>query len=108
MKDFELFQLALGLQSPWFISSSSFNAAQKRLDIRIDFESGSTFSCPVCGHEGMKVNDATEKTWRHLNFFQDEAYLTARVPRISCTYCGIVTLKSLPWTGKESGFSLVI
>lgn len=107
MKDLDLFQLALGLESPWQVSSSSFDADKKRLDIRIDFAPGSVFCCPECGQPGMKAYDTSEATWRHLNFFQHETYLTARVPRISCPECGILKLKSLPWAHRDSGFTLL-
>ena len=62
MKDLDLFQLALGLESPWYVSSSSFDANKKRLDIRIDFLPGSSFCCPDCGCEGMKAYDTSEAT----------------------------------------------
>jgi len=80
MRDTELFQLALGLSSPWQFASSEFDLEQKRLDIMLDFPRGSTFSCPECDQAELKAYDTVEKTWRHLNFFQHEAYLTARVP----------------------------
>ena len=35
MRDLDLFQLALGLEVPWSVSSSSFDAEQKRFDIRM-------------------------------------------------------------------------
>jgi hypothetical protein len=41
MNDLTLFQLALGLENPWFVSSSTFDVDQKRLDIRIDFNGSS-------------------------------------------------------------------
>jgi len=107
MNDLTLFQLALGLEDPWFVSSSTFDVEEKRLDIRIDFKPGSVFRCPHCGQEGVKAYDTTEMTWRHLNFFQHEAYLTARVPRISCSDCGILKLQSFPWSRRESGFTLL-
>ncbi len=107
MRDLDLFQLALGLESPWSVSSSSFDTEQKRLDIHIDFAPGSVFCCPKCGRSGLKAYDTSESTWRHLNFFQHEAYLTARVPRVSCPDCGILKLSKLPWARRESGFSLL-
>lgn len=107
MNDLTLFQLALGLEDPWFVSSSTFDVEKKRLDIKIDFKPGSVFRCPHCGQEGVKAYDTTEMTWRHLNFFQHEAYLTARVPRISCSDCGILKLQSFPWSRRESGFTLL-
>ena len=106
MKDIELFQIALGLSSPWFVKSLELDPAAKRLDIHLDFQKGSKFTCPECGAEGRKVHDTATKTWRHLNFFQYEAYLTARVPRIHCDACG-VHLVPVPWAREGSGFTLL-
>ncbi len=38
-----LFQSALGIESPWFVESVTFDASLKRLDIRLDFKRGSRF-----------------------------------------------------------------
>jgi transposase len=37
MRDVELFQRALGLQSPWYVDRTEFDADQKRLDLYLDF-----------------------------------------------------------------------
>ncbi|MBV5330744.1 MAG: transposase [Chlorobium sp.] len=52
------------------------------------FARGSTFSCYDCGQMLLKAHDTIEKTLKHLNFFQHEAYLTAKVPRVKCDHCG--------------------
>ncbi len=106
MKDIDLFQMALGLTPPWQVSATEFDPIAKRLDIRLDFPRGSTFSCPECERAGLKAFDTAEKTWRHLNFFQHEAYLTARVPRTKCDNCG-THLVDVPWARSESGFTLL-
>jgi transposase len=106
MRDNDLFQLALGITSPWFVASSEFDAAKRRLDIALDFKSGARFDCPACNASGCPVHDTVEKTWRHLDFFQHQAFLTARTPRISCTKCG-VRLVAVPWARPGSGFTLL-
>jgi transposase len=98
--------MALGLTPPWQVSSSEFDPQRKRLDIMIDFPRGSSFTCPECQKAGMKAHDTEIKHWRHLNFFQHEAYLTARVPRIKCSDCGI-RLVDVPWARSGSGFTLL-
>ena len=35
------------------------------------------------------MHDTSEKTWRHLDLFQHQAILAARVPRIKCDACGV-------------------
>jgi transposase len=49
----------------------------------LDFEAGSRFACPECG-EWSPVHDTVERQWRHLNFWQHETFLIARVPRTKC------------------------
>ena len=77
---------------------------KKRLDIRLSFPGGSVFVCPQCGKTGLKARDTVEKTRRHLNFFQHEAWLSAKVPRVKCEHCG-VRLVCVPWARPGSGFT---
>jgi transposase len=81
MRDIDLFQLALGLVPPWMVADAKFDGDKKRLDIEIDFKTGGRFACPECGKADCPVHDTVKKTWRHLNFFQHQAFLHARVHR---------------------------
>jgi transposase len=89
MRDLETFQAALGLKEPWFVAGSRFDAAAKRLDIDIAFDKRARFTCPSCGAADCPVYDARPLTWRHLNFWQHQTYLNARVPRVHCEACGV-------------------
>jgi transposase len=102
-----LFGIALGIAPPWLVEGIEFSKESKRLDIKISFQRGATFPCPVCGAQAP-VHDTTEKEWRHLNFFQYEAYLTARVPRVNCpnSRCGVKQVP-VPWARSGSGFTLL-
>jgi transposase len=106
MRDIDLLQLALGLVPPWLVAHSRFDAAARRLDIDIDFAKGGRFACPHCGAADCPAYDTEELQWRHLNFFQHEAYLHARVPRVRCKTCGIRRV-NLPWARSGSGFTLL-
>jgi transposase len=107
MKDIELFQAALGLTPPWKVRECRLDLAKKRLDIFLDFPPGSEFTCPACEKEKGKAYDTEERTWRHLNFFQYEAHLTARLPRVECGGgCGVKTVK-VPWARPGSGFTFL-
>lgn len=107
MRDTDLFQQALGLTAPWYVESTSFDPSLHRLDLFLSFEPGGTFACPECGAAGCKAYDTAEKSWRHLNFFQHEAYLHARTPRVSCERCGVVRMVEVPWARPGSGFTLL-
>jgi transposase len=106
MRDTELFQMALALSPPWTVSECRFDAQARQLDIRLDFPRGSTFPCPACAAPGCHAYDTEEMTWRHLNFFQHEAYLHAFVPRVTCTACGVKKV-AVPWARAGSGFTLL-
>ena len=106
MIEAELFAAALGLHNPWYVSGLDFSASKKRLDITLDFEAGSLLPCPVCGAPS-KAYDSATKRWRHLNFFQYEAHLEARVPRVACSKgCGTKRVE-VPWARSGSGFTLL-
>ena len=82
----DLFQTALGISRPWYIEESlKFDVETSRLDIFIDFKRGTTFTDneekEPSGKE-YKAYDTVKKEWRHMNFFQHECYLHARVPRV--------------------------
>jgi transposase len=100
-----LFTMALGLQAPWHVKDLQFNPEGHRLDLLIDFTPGADFPCPVCG-QPCKTHDTVEKTWRHMDFFQHSAYLTARVPRCKCDEHGVKQV-NVPWARPGSGFTLM-
>ena len=85
---------------------SDFDTAAGRLDVEIDFTPGSRFACPNCGAADCPAYDTQRKTWRHLNFFQHQTYLNARVPRVRCEACGIRQV-NVPWARPDSGFTLL-
>ena len=105
MNENQLFQAALGLLPPWLVSRCTFEESAGRLDIHLDFPRGSVFPCPVCGIL-CKAYDTVELTWRHLNFFQHQAFLHARTPRVECSLCGIHRV-AVPWAREGSGFTLL-
>jgi transposase len=106
MRDTDLFQVALGLSSPWTVMRVEFDAADGRLDLYVDFPRGSRFACPECGRAGCAVHDTKDERWRHLDFFQHRTHLHARTPRVTCADCG-VRKAATPWARAGSGFTLL-
>jgi transposase len=94
------------LAEPWEVVEVKFDAAMRRLDLRVDFRKGARFACPECGQAGCRVHDSESHTWRHLNFFEHEAYLIARVPRVICPQHGTRQVQ-LPWARERSDFTLL-
>jgi len=102
--------LALNITDPWFVTDLKFDAELKRLDVYIDFEKGSKFeyidSKTEELHKDLKAYDTKNKVWRHLNFFEHECYLHARVPRVKLPD-NKVKLIQTPWEGLSNGFTLL-
>lgn len=106
MRDTDLLQLALGIMPPWLVEAATFDAEKRRLDIEIDFATGGRFPCPDCAKPNCPTYDTVKKTWRHLDFFQHQAFLHARIPRITCPDCGVKQI-AVPWARPGSGFTLL-
>ena len=108
MDELGLFTAALGLSGPWRVVRTEFDAEQTQLDLYLDFERGAGFACPAkdCAHGECPVHDAAERSWRHLDFFQHNAFLHARLPRVRCLEHGVRQV-SVPWARPGSGFTLL-
>ncbi len=108
MDQLQLFRAALGLTDPWQVASVAFDNQAGRLDITLDFPGGSRFGCPSpdCGESSCPVHDTQGRSWRHLDFFQHQAYLHARVPRVCCPGHGVHQV-TVPWARPGSGFTLL-
>lgn len=105
----QLFELALNIQDPWFIKDIQFSVEDKRLDIHIDFRKGAVFHYESSQENikgDFKVYDTVPKQWRHLNFFEHECYLHARVPRLDITDA-LKRLLAPPWSGLNNGFTML-
>ena len=103
-----LFTVALGLQAPWEVVNVAFDPGAGRIDLQVAFTPGTRFTCPHCGAEHQPVHDTLEREWRHLNFFQYQAYLRGKVPRVRCGACAKTTQVAVPWARPDSGFTLLM
>jgi transposase len=103
-----LFTAALGLRSPWEVVEVAFDPDRGRIDFHVGFAPGTRFTCPHCGAEHQAVHDTRERSWRHLNFFQYQAYIHTPVPRVRCDACAKTTQVEVPWARPNSGFTLLM
>jgi len=101
-----LFTSALGLQAPWEVQDVRLDTAKRRIDFDVLCKKAS-LACPSCGAAAQPVHDRLQRSWRHLDFFQFEAWMHAGVPRVSCAACGKTTQLPVPWAREGSGFTLL-
>lgn len=99
-----LFTSALGLQLPWVVEDVKLDTTRRRIDFEIGCQ-GATLVCPVCKAAAQPVHDRLRRSWRHLDFFQFEAWLHCDVPRVACAGCGKTTQMPVPWARPGSGFT---
>ena len=71
-----LFTSALGLQPPWVVADVKLEVQRKRIDFEVGC-SAALLACPACGAPSQPVHDRLRRSWRHLDFFQFEAWLHA-------------------------------
>jgi transposase len=99
-----LFTSALGLQAPWSVEKVVLDRAGSRIDFDLKC-SAKRLECPHCKAADQGVHDQIKRQWRHLDFFQYEAWLHADVPRIACKACGKPSQVQVPWAREGSGFT---
>jgi transposase len=99
-----LFTQALGLSPPWCVESVDFRQSEGLIVFQIR-NMAQRLECPACGAADQPIHDRLQRSWRHLNFFQYQALLQARVPRVACTVCEKTSQVSVPWAREGSGFT---
>ncbi len=99
-----LFTSALGLQAPWSVQDVVLDTSRRRIDFILTCNV-SRLPCPHCAALDQGVHDRLTRQWRHLDFFQFEAWLHAEVPRVACSACGKTGQIDVPWAREGSGFT---
>lgn len=99
-----LFTSALGLQAPWSVQDVVLDTSRRRIDFNLTCNV-SRLPCPHCAALDQGVHDRLTREWRHLDFFQFEAWLHAEVPRVACSACGKTGQIDVPWAREGSGFT---
>lgn len=110
MKENEIFQMALGLAgTQWKVVEVNLDLAKTpaQLNIHLDYLPGSLFEHPI-SKKDCPVYDKRSRSWRHLNFFQYECHLHARMPRVDGGDEFGITTVHVPWAQPGSGFTLMM
>ncbi len=97
-----MFTSALGLVAPWEVDKVDLDTARRRIEFEVHCLA-KLLACPHCGVADQRIHDRLRCSWRHLDFFQFEAWLHAQVPRVACTGCGKASQAGVPWAREGSG-----
>lgn len=101
-----LFCQALGLSAPWSVDRVALDTQRNRIDLYVGWNASSA-PCPACAAADQKLHDRRQRSWRHLDFFQFEAFVHCQLPRVACSACGATTQLSVPWARQGSRFTLM-
>jgi transposase len=104
MRDTELYQQILGINTPWKVERVELVIADKRVDIHLTHKSEAKWECPTCGKTMPLYDHSAERSWRHLDTCQLQTLLHARVPRVECDEHGVGQV-SVPWALPHGRFT---
>ena len=102
----KLFTQALGMIPPWEVADVKLDTEKRRIDFEVRC-TAKKLPCPACGDANQGIHDRMRRSWRHLDFFQFEAWLHSDVPRVACGKCGKTTQTDVPWARPGSGFTMM-
>jgi len=106
MRDTDLYQQILGLQTPWRVNRVDLKVKDLRVDVYAEHGKRKTWPCPECGKECGLHDHHEERAWRHLDSCQFQTFLHARVPRVHCDEHGVRQVR-VPWAEPKSRFTLL-
>ncbi|WP_103066128.1 hypothetical protein [Petrotoga olearia] len=73
----KFFEQILNITEPWYIEK--IEQQENTINIYVDFKKGAKFEY---NGKYYSAYDTVQRKWRHLNLFQCETYIHARVARI--------------------------
>lgn len=103
MRDKQLYQQILGIESPWRVMAVDVAVEEGEVRVRVEATSGTRHGCPQCGKRCAGYDRRTRR-WRHLDTCQLKTILVAEVPRVRCPEHGVVMV-DVPWAEPGSGFT---
>ena len=104
MKDTQLYETLLGIESPWKVAEVRMDTESQEIEIEVTC-SQKVWACPAC-RSRMHVHGWNERRWRHLDSCQFKTFVKARVPRVQCPEHGTQTVQ-VPWAEVRSRFTLM-
>jgi transposase len=106
VRDTDLYQQLLGLESPWTVSRVQLDIKAQRVSVWAEHGKETTFPCPECARVCGLYDHEPERGWRHLDSCHFETLLYARVPRVQCPEHGVRQAR-VPWAEARSRFTLL-
>jgi transposase len=107
MRDTKLFETILRLEAPWHISRVELDTDGQCIELCVEHGADVRWPCPECAAELACRDHAEERIWRHLDTYQFQTLVRARVPRVKCPTHGVRQVR-VPWAEVRSRFTLLM
>jgi len=102
MRDRELYQKILGIESPWEVVDVELDLPGREVRVHLKNTEPKP-PCPVCGKPSSRY-DLRPRRWRHLDTCQYPTILVAEVPRVECAEHGVHQVH-VAWSEAGSRFT---
>lgn len=103
VKDHQLYQQILGIESPWKVSAVELQRDEQEVRVYVERTGRKGLSCPKCDRRCTGY-DTREREWRHLDTMQYRTILVGRIPRVTCPEHGVLQIH-VPWAEPGSRFT---
>ena len=107
MKDTELYEQLLGLQSPWSVKSVDLFLDEQRVVVEVVVKRGQVWADPTDSTGRAHINGYRCRQWKHLDTCQFETIIKARVPQLKYSD-GKVEELAVPWAERYSRVTLLM
>ena len=106
MKDTQLYQQLLGLNTPWSVASVDVDMEKLLITVHVECAKGVLWADPKT-QTRAHIHSWQERTWRHLDTCQFETRITAKIPRLLMAD-GSTQEVAIPWAGPSSRITLLM
>jgi transposase len=107
MKDTALYELLLGLKTPWSVKKVDLSLADQSVVVEVVLKKGQVWADPTDATRRAHINGWSERQWRHLDTCQFETFIKARVPQLKYSD-GTVEELAVPWAERYSRVSTMM
>lgn len=104
MRDQQLYEHLLDIQSPWKVDRVEINDTSLEIIVHLELEENARLRCPKCNRV-CPGYDRRKNTWRHLDTCEYKTLLTGRVPRVECPEHG-VEMVNVPWAEGRTKYTM--
>jgi transposase len=103
----EMYEDIPGLKSPWTVAKVSLDVSRQQIVVYVEHPVRTKFCYPECTESLPCYECISGRQWRHLDSFQCQICLHARIPRVNCPEHWVKQVR-VPRAEKGSRFTILL